>query len=147
MELVSSWMIANPRTVTPDTPLMEADWIMQENDYRHLPVVEGGRLVGIVTDRDLRQASPSPATSLSVYEISYLLAKLTVDQVMSTPVRTVHPDDSVLEAASLMLEARISALPVVDEGDLVGILTTTDLLRALVERLSAEGLTATALEG
>jgi len=100
---------------------------------RHLLVVEDERLVGIVTDRDIRLNLPSPATSLSVWEINYLLARLTVGQVMSKYVITVAPDRDVRDAARILLDEKIGALPVLDGERLVGIVTDTDLLRALVE--------------
>jgi acetoin utilization protein AcuB len=105
---------------------------MRRKVIRHLLVTEGERLVGIVTDRDIRLNLPSPATSLSVWEINYLLTKLTVGDVMTKAVITVEPERPIEEAARLMLERRIGALPVVSEGGLVGILTETDLLRAFV---------------
>jgi acetoin utilization protein AcuB len=89
--------------------------------------------VGIVTDRDLRQTTASPATSLSVHELHYLLDKLTVAEVMTKPVLTISPDDSVEDAARLLLKHRIGGLPVVRQGELVGILTETDILAAFLD--------------
>lgn len=130
--LVHEWMTANPRTVNGSTPVMEAMHLLREGGYRRLPVVQDGALIGIVTDRDLKEATPSKATTLSVYELNYLLSKLTVDEVMTKPVITVAPDDPIEEAALAMEEHRVSGLPVVDGTTVVGILTITDLLRALV---------------
>ncbi len=127
---VKEWMSASPITVTPDTPMYEARRLMQEKQVRHLPVTDRDRLVGILTDRDIRLNLPSPATSLSVWEINYLLARLTVGEVMTRGVVTIAPDRPAEEAARLMLERRIGALPVVEDGRLVGIITETDLLRA-----------------
>jgi len=111
---------------------MEAMQLMKSGGYRRLPVVDGGTLAGIVTDRDLKEATPSKATTLSVYELNYLLSKLTVKDVMSTPVITIGSSDPVERAALLMEEHKISGLPVVDDEQLVGIFTITDLLRAFV---------------
>lgn len=130
---VADWMNKGLVVVTPDVPVKEAMRILQEKRIRHLPVVEEGRLVGIITDRDLRSVAPSPATSLSIYEINYLLDKLTVKEVMTKKVFTVSPETELEEAARLILERRIGALPVVKDGTLVGIITETDLLRAFLE--------------
>lgn len=133
--LVSDWMVAEPVTVTPETKLFEAQKTMRDGGFRRLPVVSQGRLVGIVTDRDLREAAPSRATTLSVFELNYLLSRLTVKDVMKAPVLTVSPDDPVERAALLMNEHKISGLPVVDGTALVGIITITDLLQAFVTLL------------
>ena len=133
--LVRDWMTADPQTVTAATPVMEAMQRLREGGYRRLPVVRDGKLVGIVTDRDLKEATPSKATSLSVYELNYLLSKLTIKEVMTAPVTTIGPEDAIEEAALLMETHRVSGLPVVDHGKLVGILTITDLLRAFVRFL------------
>lgn len=133
--LVRDWMTADPQTVTAATPVMEAMQRLRDGGYRRLPVVRDGKLVGIVTDRDLKEATPSKATSLSVYELNYLLSKLTIKEVMTAPVMTIGPDDAIEEAALLMETHRVSGLPVVDHGKLVGILTITDLLRAFVRFL------------
>ena len=93
---------------------------------------EDGQLVGIVTDRDIRLNLPSQATSLSVWEINHLLTKLTVGQVMTESVITVGPDRDAADAARLMLDHKIGALPVTDGGHLIGIVTETDMLRAFV---------------
>jgi acetoin utilization protein AcuB len=129
---VSKWMTRSPVTVRPETPVPEAKQIMERRRVRHLPVVDGDRLVGIVTDRDIRLNLPSPATSLSVWEINYLLARLTVGEVMTKRPVTIEAGSPVTDAAKLMLERRIGALPVVEDGALVGIVTETDLLRAWV---------------
>lgn len=133
--LVSDWMVGEPVTVTPETKLFEAQKTMRDGGFRRLPVVSQGRLVGIVTDRDLREAAPSRATTLSVFELNYLLSRLTVKDVMKVPVLTVSPDDPVERAALLMNEHKISGLPVVDGTALVGIITITDLLQAFVTLL------------
>jgi acetoin utilization protein AcuB len=125
-----------PVTIPPRTPVLEARRLMQEERIRHLPVVEEERLVGIVTDRDIRLNLPSPATSLSVWEVNYLLAQLTVGQVMTKSVVVVEPDRDARDAAALLLSEKIGALPVVQGGQLVGIVTETDFLRAFVGTLA-----------
>ena len=130
--LVREWMTPDPQTVGSETPVMEAMQAMREGGYRRLPVVDDGRLVGIATDRDLKEATPSSATTLSVYELNFLLARMKVREVMHAPVVTARGDDPIERAALLMEEYRVSGLPVLDEGRLTGILTITDLLRAFV---------------
>lgn len=131
--LVSEWMTENPQVVTGDTPVMEAMQRMREGAFRRLPVVDDkGRLVGIATDRDLKEATPSSATTLSVYELNYLLARMRIRDVMTRPVITVGVDDPIERAALSMEEHKVSGLPVLRDGALVGILTITDLLRAFV---------------
>jgi acetoin utilization protein AcuB len=134
---VKEWMSTSPTTTGPQTSVSEARELMRRKVIRHLLITEGERLVGIVTDRDIRLNLPSPATSLSVWEINYLLTKLTVGDVMTKAVITVEPKQPIEEAARLMLEHRIGALPVADDGRLAGILTETDLLRAFVYSQSA----------
>jgi acetoin utilization protein AcuB len=128
-ELMSGGLI----TVRRETPVLEARDLMVKERIRHLLVTQtGGALVGIVTDRDIRLNLPSKATSLSVWEINHLLTKLMVEQVMTQSVITVGPDRPAREAARLMLDHKIGALPVLDEGRLVGIITETDIVRAFV---------------
>jgi acetoin utilization protein AcuB len=127
---VSEWMTPIPITVTPSTPIPKVQELMVYRRIRHLPVVEDGRLVGIITDRDVRSVQPSPATSLAAREMHYLLERLTVRAVMTRPVLTVAPHESLAEAVRLMLENRIGGLPVTEGERLVGILTEVDLLRA-----------------
>ena len=133
--LVNEWMTAKPLTIKSSTPVMEAMQLLRGNGFRRLPVVDNGKLVGIVTDRDLKEATPSKATTLSVYELNYLLSKLTVKDVMQTPVITVEPNDPVETAALLMEEHKISGLVVVEGNSVAGIFTITDMLRAFVEVL------------
>ena len=120
-------------TVSPETPVFEARERMLKERIRHLIVLEHGRLVGSVTDRDIRLNLPSQATSLSVWEVNHLLARLTVGKVMSTTVMTVGPDRRADEAARIMLEHKIGALPVLDGERVIGIITETDILRAFVQ--------------
>jgi acetoin utilization protein AcuB len=131
--LVEKRMRPDPITVGPQDSFRHAMNLIRQRGIRHLPVVEGGRLVGIVTDRDIRQASPSSATSLEIHELHYLLEKLKVCDVMTTNVVTVAPGTPIDEAARLMLQHRIGSLPVLRGEDLVGIITETDMLQALVE--------------
>jgi acetoin utilization protein AcuB len=126
-------MTEKPITVDLGTPVLEARQIMLGKRIRHLLVTDGPKLAGMVTDRDIRLNLPSPATSLSVWEINYLLARLTVESVMTKALVTVSPGWDPRDAAVLMLDHRIGALPVVDNGELVGIITETDLLRAFVK--------------
>ena len=130
--LVSEWMTANPTTVAGDTPVMEAMHLLRKGGYRRLPVVAGDELVGIVTERDLKEATPSKASTLSVYELNYLMSKLLVRDVMQPEVVTVASDDPIENAALLMEEHTISGLPVMTGGALAGIFTITDLLRAFI---------------
>lgn len=120
-------------TAPPWMPILEARNRMAKERIRHLPVrAPGGELLGMITDRDIRLNLPSQATSLSVCEIKHLLSKLTVDEVMTQAVITVGPDRPAREAARLMMEHQIGALPVEDGGCLVGIVTETDVLRAFI---------------
>ena len=116
-----------------DTPVLDARHLMVERRIRHLLVTnESGDLAGIVTDRDIRLNLPSQATSLSVWEINHLLTQLNVGKVMTQAVITIGPDREARDAAQLMLDHKIGALPVMDGGRLIGIVTETDLLRAFV---------------
>ncbi len=125
-------------TAEPETAVLDARSLMQKERIRHLLVTDKrGELLGIVTDRDIRLNLPSQATSLSVWEINHLLTRLTLDKIMTRSVITVGPDREARDAAQLMLEHRIGALPVVEAGTLVGIVTETDLLRAYVRSADA----------
>lgn len=131
--LVERWMKANPITVGPQDSFRHAMNLIRQRGIRHLPVVEGGRLVGIVTDRDVRQASPSAATSLEVHELHYLLEKIKIRDIMTSEVVTAMPEMPIEAAARLMLTHRIGSLPVLRGMALVGIITETDILSAFVE--------------
>lgn len=120
-------------TAPATMPVLEARQLMLEKRIRHLPVTDGPKLLGIVTDRDIRLNLPSPATSLSVWEINYLLARMTLGTVMTKNVVVVESGREATEAAQVMLDHKIGALPVVDRGHMVGIITETDLLRAFVK--------------
>ena len=120
-------------TAPPETPVLDARRLMLEKRIRHLLVTEGERrLVGIVTDRDIRLNLPSQATSLSVWEINHLLTKLTVGEVMTRTIITIGPERDARDAAQLMLDHAIGALPVTEAGALIGIVTETDILRGFV---------------
>ncbi len=144
--LVRDLMTPDPITAVPETPVFEARQEMVRRRIRHLLVMEHGRLVGMVTDRDIRLNLPSQATSLSVWEVNYLLANLTVASVMTKTVITVGPDRDAAEAARLMLEHRIGGLPVVDGERVIGILTETDIVRAFAE-LAERGVAAPGARG
>jgi acetoin utilization protein AcuB len=137
--LVEHRMKPDPITISPETGVLEASRLLRQYRIRHLPVVKGGQLVGILTDRDLKRVSPSPATSLSVYEVNYLLDKLEAKEVMVKQVVTVGPTTTVEEAARLMVAHRIGGLPVLEDGRLVGILTETDALEAFIEAMGIRG--------
>ena len=126
--------------VRPTDSVLTAMDLIRRRGIRHLPVVDGGQVVGMVTDRDIRQAAASPATSLSVHELHYLLDRMTVADIMRKPVITIGPDGTVEDAARLLLAHRIGWLPVVRDGALVGIITETDILEAFLEVM---GITAT----
>jgi acetoin utilization protein AcuB len=132
--LVKNWMTSDVITVHEDTPMLKARVIMKEKKIRCLPVVNNkGKLVGIVTDRDLKAASPSQATSLDVYELNYLISTIDVRSLMTKDVVFVRPDEAVEFAAILMLENKISSLPVINNMDsLAGIITQTDIFKALI---------------
>jgi acetoin utilization protein AcuB len=131
-------MTRSPITAPPEMPIQEALKLMRERGIRRLPVVDKkGKLIGIVSDRDLLHASPSDATSLSVWELNYLLSKVTLKDVMTKNVITVTPETPVQEAARIMAEKKIGGLPVVQAGKVIGIITETDLFRVLLELLPA----------
>jgi CBS domain-containing protein len=134
---VQDIMTTGPITVPLEMPVLDAQQLMAKRRIRHLLVTDGRRLLGIVTDRDIRLNLPSPATSLSVWEVNYLLARLTVGTVMKSSVITVEPERNVAEAARIMIEHKIGALPVLEAGIIVGIVTETDMLRAFATMAAA----------
>jgi acetoin utilization protein AcuB len=136
--LVKERMTSNPITITPDTSFEEALKVMRKNKVRRLSVLDRERkLVGIVSEKDLLYASPSPATSLDIYELHYLLSKITVKEVMTEEVITVEEDTPLEETARIMADNKIGGLPVVRDGVLVGIITETDLFKIFLELLGA----------
>jgi acetoin utilization protein AcuB len=137
--LVKDWMTTDVLVAELGTPMLEAHKQMRENKIRRMPVCEGGKVVGIITRSDVRQAQPSDATSLNVWEINYLLAKLQVRDIMTKDVKTLHPEDTIKAAATLMYDNRIGALPVVDHEDkLVGIITESDIFRIMIAWFNEE---------
>ncbi len=128
-------MTKNPITVNSETLVLDAQKIMKENNIRRLPVVDKGNLVGIVTQHDLLQASPSPATSLSVHELNYLLAKMKVKEIMKKSPMTLSPDTPFEEALKIGQGKKIGSFPVVENGKLVGIATESDIVRFLTHAL------------
>ncbi len=136
--LVSERMTANPITATVKTTHSEAVASMRQHRIRRLPVLDAhGRLVGIVVEKDLLSTAPSPATTLSIYEVHALLSKLRLADIMTTPVLTVAADCPVEEAARIMIAHRIGCLPVMHEEVLVGVITETDIFKTLAEALGA----------
>lgn len=133
--IVRNWMTADPVTVTPKTTLPDAHDLMKRRRIRRLPVVDGGELVGIVTLGDVREASPSDATTLSIYELNYLLSRLTVEKIMTKNPLFVTPTTPIREAAGMMLLHKVSGLPVVENNNLVGIITESDIFRVVVKNL------------
>ncbi|MGB9868216.1 MAG: CBS and ACT domain-containing protein [Bacillota bacterium] len=133
--LVRDRMTRNPTTVTPETSVPDALEIMKQNGVRRLPVVKNGVLVGIVTQMDLLRASPSPATTLAVWEIPGLVAKIKVQDVMTKTVHTIGPDEPIEDAALIMRQYKIGGVPVMQGDQLVGIITETDIFDAFVDML------------
>jgi acetoin utilization protein AcuB len=145
---VAKRMTPNPVTVPSTMSVSEATNIIKNGNFRRVPVVDNGKLVGIVTDRDLRAAAPSQATSLSVHEINYLLAKLQVGEIMTKAVITIGVEATIEEAALLMYTHRIGGLVVVGKtGAVAGIITETDIFKCFVDVMGlAEGRTRLTLE-
>ncbi|MBM9520720.1 CBS domain-containing protein [Desulforhopalus vacuolatus] len=123
-------------TVHPETSIAEAERLVKKKGIDHLPVVNSSnKLVGVISDRDIKSYSASPATTLSVHELTYLLEKLEVSELMSSPVITVPPETTIERAAYVMVEKHISSLPVVDGETLAGIITRTDVLKFLLRTI------------
>lgn len=135
-------------TIKEDIPIQEALQIMRDKGIRRLPVVNNaGKLVGLVSEKDLLNASPSGATSLSVWELNYLLSKIEVSDIMTKNVVTISEDTPLEEAARIMCDNKIGSLPIVKDGEVVGIITETDLFKIFLELLGARhsGVRVTAL--
>ena len=136
--LVHERMSKHPITIAEDAPINEAMKLMRAEKVRRLPVLnKKGELVGIVSEKDLLYVSPSPATSLSVYELHYLISKITVGEIMTTDVITVSEHTPLEEAARIMADNKIGGLPVMRDGKLVGIITESDLFKIFLELLGA----------
>ena len=137
---VSKWMSPKVLTLQPSDSISTAIHLMKEKRIRRIPIVnEGGKLVGIVSDRDLKDVSPSRATTLDIWELHYVLDKLKIGDIMTKKPVTVTPETPIERAAQIMLEKRVEGLPVLDaKGALVGILTEGDVFRALVDITGAE---------
>ena len=136
--LIGERMTRHPVVIRENEGIDDALKMMRDNHVRRLPVLDKkGKLVGIVSDKDLLYASPSPATSLSVHELHYLLSKLTVKEVMSSPVITVTEYTPLEEAARIMADSKIGGLPVMREDKVVGIITETDMFKIFLEMLGA----------
>lgn len=134
-------------TVDPNLPIMEALSLMKKEKIRRTPVVKDGRLVGIISDKDLLNASPSDATSLSVWEINFLLSQITVGEIMTREVLTVTEDTPIEDAARIMADNKIGGLPVMRDNTVVGLITETDLFTIFLEMMGAreEGVRVTAM--
>jgi len=131
--LVANWMSKNIITIDENDSMQEAMKLLKEHDIRMLPVMKKGKLVGCVTDRDLKRASASDATTLEIHELLYLLSRIKVKNIMTKEVITVPPDFTVEETALVLQKNKISGAPVVDsKGKLVGTITQTDLFRVLI---------------
>jgi acetoin utilization protein AcuB len=131
--LIQDWMAKDVMTVDENTSLMRATRVMKENNIRRLPVVSHGKLIGIITDRDVKDASPSKTTSLDIHELYYLLSEMKVKDVMTDTPLTLSGKETLEKAALIMLNSRISGLPVVDDGGhLIGLLSETDVLRGFI---------------
>lgn len=138
-QLVRDWM--TPKVISADVTmtLPEAHELMREHGIRRLPITKDGKLVGIVTRSDIRGAQPSEATSLSIWELNYLLSKLTMDRIMTRDVVTVSPGATLKEAATIMNDKKVGALPVLEGDEIAGVITESDVFRAMIAWLSEEG--------
>jgi acetoin utilization protein AcuB len=130
---VADWMTRQVITVGPDESVLHAMHLMRDRGIKHLPVVRDGRLLGVISDRDIKAWCPSKATSLDVFEINYLLSKAAVHEAMAARLITIAPDAPVEQAALVMLDENIGCLPVVAGETLAGIISDKDLYRALVD--------------
>ncbi|MDO9300823.1 MAG: CBS and ACT domain-containing protein [Anaerolineales bacterium] len=124
-------------SVAPETPVHDALAMFKKDHIRRAPVIKNGKLLGIVTETDLLNASPSPATTLSVWEMNYLMSKVTVKQVMSKKVKSIDVDTPIEEAARIMADSKIGGMPVTHAGKIVGMITETDLFKVLLELMGA----------
>ncbi|MFZ5818439.1 MAG: CBS domain-containing protein [Chloroflexota bacterium] len=134
-------------SIAPDMPVHDALNLFKREHIRRAPVVKDGKLIGIVSDQDLLNASPSPVTSLSIWEMNYLMSKITVAEVMTKKVLTVEESTPIEEAARIMADNKVGGLPVLRDGHVVGIITETDLFKIFLELMGAreKGVRATIL--
>ncbi len=134
-------------SISPNLPIHDALSLFKKEHIRRAPVVKNGKLVGIVSDKDLLNASPSPVSSLSIWEMNYLLSKITIAEVMNKKVFTIDEDTPIEEAARIMADNKIGGLPVLRKGRVVGIITETDLFKIFLELMGARemGVRVTAL--
>lgn len=130
---VSDWMTKRVYTVSPDDSISDAVRMMKERKIKHLPVLKEGKIKGIVSDRDIKEFTPSSATTLDIYELHYILAKAKVRDIMKTRVITTTPETPVEEAAMVLYDRMIGCLPVVENGRLVGIISDRDIFHALID--------------
>jgi acetoin utilization protein AcuB len=133
MTKVENWMTRNPVTIEEDASIIEAIHLMKERDIRRLPVMKKGKFVGLVTDRMIKEYTPSKATCLDTWEVHYLLSKTAIREAMNPNPYSVTPQTDLTEAAKLIHDKKLYGLCVIDaDGNLVGILTTTNILEALI---------------
>ncbi len=131
--LVKEWMAKDPIVIDENTSIMKATQMMKEHRIRRIPVVRDGKLIGIISDRDIKEAAPSKATSLDVHELYYLLSEIKVKDIMTPDPITLKENDSVEKAAVIMLENRISGIPIVDDNDhVIGVITQTDVFKVMI---------------
>lgn len=133
--LIQNRMTLNPYTVSPETSISDAYSLMKDHKVHRLPVLKNGKLVGLVTKNDIQRVTPSAATSLSVFELNYLLGKMTVKDAMTKDPVTIQDSDLVENAAVLMRDNNVGTLPVMRGSRLVGIVTETDIFDAFIEML------------
>lgn len=135
-ELIKDNMTSPVISITEDTSLADAHKLMSDKGIRRLPVVSGQKLTGIVSLSDVLQAQPSDATSLNIWELNYLLAKLRVRDIMSKKPLSLSPDDRIVEVAKIMLENKVGGIPITEDDKLVGIITESDIFRMAVREWS-----------
>lgn len=133
MTKVEKWMTRNPITIDANASIIETIHLMKEKNVRRLPVMKKGKFVGLITDRMIKEYTPSKATALDTWEVHYILSKTSVKDAMNAKPYTVTPDTDLTDAAQLIHDKKLYGLCVVDyKGDLVGIMTTTNILEALI---------------
>lgn len=130
---VGKRMTKNPVTIDQDESMAKAAEMLKKHKIRRMPVMKGGKLVGIISDKDLRSAMASPASSLSIWELHYILDRMKVKELMTKNVITVAPETTLEEAAQIMRDKKIGGLPVLEGGKLVGIITETDIFEVFLE--------------